>query len=187
MLCSNEAGLWGTTAGIDRSVPSWEGAVDRRAFDEGLRRSREQAVVVIVWARAQRLAELGATFKSRKRLGLARSSCGGARISTPQDAKVLRDPHRVRWHEVVAAFSASRRPIRCWGIDGRDGPGRIDDPGVRLSRRTGGQRRRETSIGGGGSACIRTSSRRYLAGVSGPRPSEWPVRIEPTGATPQCH
>lgn len=67
-----------TAAEIDRSLPSWEGVLDRRAFYDAVCRSRQRAVLGTVGARARRLAEREATWRVLESYGLVRRSRGGA-------------------------------------------------------------------------------------------------------------
>lgn len=67
-----------TAAEIDRSLPSWEGVLDRRAFHDAVCRAREHAVLDTVGARARRLAERDATWAVLESYGLVRRTRGGA-------------------------------------------------------------------------------------------------------------
>lgn len=67
-----------TAAEIDRSLPSWEGVLDRRAFYDAVCRAREHAVLGTVGARARRQAEREATWRTLERYGLVRRTRGGA-------------------------------------------------------------------------------------------------------------
>jgi transposase InsO family protein len=73
-----------TAAEIDGSLPSWEGAVDRRTFHEAVRRARELAVLDTYSARARRRAEREAVFVVLERYGLARRTRGGAPLTSPE-------------------------------------------------------------------------------------------------------
>lgn len=75
-----------TAAAIDRSLPSWEGEIDRRAFYEAVRRARAQAVLGLSGVRARRLAERAAVFEVLEQYGLARRTRGGAPL-TPDEAE----------------------------------------------------------------------------------------------------
>ena len=67
-----------TAAVIDRSLPSWEGVLDRRAFHDAVCRAREHAVLDTVGARARRKAEREATWRTLERYKLVRRTRGGA-------------------------------------------------------------------------------------------------------------
>jgi len=67
-----------TAAEIDRILPSWEGVLDWRAFNDAVCRAREHAVLGTVGARARRLAEREATWRVLEDYGLVRRTGGGA-------------------------------------------------------------------------------------------------------------
>jgi len=67
-----------TAAEIDRSLPSWEGVLDRRAFYDAVCRAREHAVLGKVGARARRLAQREATWRVLESYELVRRTRGGA-------------------------------------------------------------------------------------------------------------
>jgi transposase InsO family protein len=67
-----------TAAEIDRSLPSWEGVLDRRAFYDAVCHAREHAVLGTVGARARRLAQREATWCVLESFGLVRRTRGGA-------------------------------------------------------------------------------------------------------------
>jgi len=66
-----------TAAEIDRTLPSWDGVLDRRAFYDAACRAREHAVLGTVGARARRLAEREAIWRVLEDYGLVRRTRGG--------------------------------------------------------------------------------------------------------------
>jgi len=67
-----------TAAQIDRSLPSWEGVLDRRTVYDAVCRAREHALLGVHGARARRKAEREATWQILESYGLVRRTRGGA-------------------------------------------------------------------------------------------------------------
>ena len=68
---------------IDRSLPSWEGVIDRRKLYAEVCHARKHAVLGLCGARARRRAEREATWCVLERYGLVRRTRGGAPLTSP--------------------------------------------------------------------------------------------------------
>jgi len=73
-----------TAADVDRTLASWEGAVDRRSFYEAVCRAREEAVLDGIGARARRRAERDAVWRMLERYKLVIRTRGGAPLPSPE-------------------------------------------------------------------------------------------------------
>jgi transposase InsO family protein len=73
-----------TALDVDRTLDTWEGAVERRTFYAAVCSAREQAVLGVIGARARRRAEREAVFTTLELYGLVTRTRGGAPLPSPK-------------------------------------------------------------------------------------------------------